>query len=365
MLGEEKILRLFFRSSSDRPGEERTWPSRLRPVAPLPADPDLGRRSTPARRSLNDLIVAVIVTVMLIPQSLAYALLAGLPPQVGLYASMAPLVLYAIFGTSRALAVGPVAVASLMTAAAAGTAGGPGNAGVPGGGHRARAGLGAAAARHGAAAAGVSRELPQPPGHLGLHHGLGHPDRGRPARARARHPARRARPSWTSLKSLGAQPRPDSIPTPRRSASRRSPSSSGCAAASSRFCAGLGSANGRRTSWPRWAPPWPSSRPPLAVWGFGLDDARRQRSSARCRRACPSLALPPFDAALWTKLLVPALLISIVGYVESISVALTLAAKRRQRVDPDQELIALGAAEHRRGRLGRISRSPAASRARW
>jgi len=71
------------------------------------------------RTFTNDLIVAGIVTVMLIPQSLAYALLAGLPPQVGLYASMAPLVLYAIFGTSRALAVGPVAVASLMTAAAA------------------------------------------------------------------------------------------------------------------------------------------------------------------------------------------------------------------------------------------------------
>ena len=68
----------------------------------------------------NDLIVAVIVTMMLIPQSLAYALLAGLPPEVGLYASMAPLILYAIFGTSKALAVGPVAVASLMTAAAAG-----------------------------------------------------------------------------------------------------------------------------------------------------------------------------------------------------------------------------------------------------
>ena len=46
---------------------------------------------------------------------------------------------------------------------------------------------------------------------------------------------------------------------------------------------------------------------------------------------------------LWLKILVPALLISIVGYVESISVALTLAAKKRQRVDPDQELIALGA----------------------
>ena len=58
----------------------------------------------------NDLLAAVIVTIMLTPQSLAYALLAGLPPQMGLYASMLPIILYAIFGTSRALAVGPVAV---------------------------------------------------------------------------------------------------------------------------------------------------------------------------------------------------------------------------------------------------------------
>ncbi len=68
----------------------------------------------------NDMIAAVIVTIMLIPQSLAYALLAGLPPEMGLYASILPIILYAIFGTSRALAVGPVAVVSLMTAAAIG-----------------------------------------------------------------------------------------------------------------------------------------------------------------------------------------------------------------------------------------------------
>jgi SulP family sulfate permease len=58
----------------------------------------------------NDLVAAVIVTIMLIPQSLAYALLAGLPPVVGLYASILPLVAYALFGSSRTLAVGPVAV---------------------------------------------------------------------------------------------------------------------------------------------------------------------------------------------------------------------------------------------------------------
>ena len=68
----------------------------------------------------SDLVAAVIVTLMLIPQSLAYAQLAGLPAQVGLYASIAPLVLYALFGTSRVLAVGPVAVVSLMTATTVG-----------------------------------------------------------------------------------------------------------------------------------------------------------------------------------------------------------------------------------------------------
>ncbi|MDG1066441.1 MAG: sulfate permease [Luminiphilus sp.] len=68
----------------------------------------------------NDMVAAMIVTVMLIPQSLAYALLAGLPPEMGLYASILPLIAYAIFGTSRTLSVGPVAVVSLMTATAVG-----------------------------------------------------------------------------------------------------------------------------------------------------------------------------------------------------------------------------------------------------
>ena len=76
----------------------------------------------------SDVLAAVIVTIMLIPQSLAYAMLAGLPPVVGLYASILPLVAYALFGTSRTLAVGPVAVVSLMTASAAGAVAAPGTA---------------------------------------------------------------------------------------------------------------------------------------------------------------------------------------------------------------------------------------------
>ena len=77
----------------------------------------------------SDLLAALIVTIMLIPQSLAYAMLAGLPPEVGLYASILPLVAYALFGTSRTLSVGPVAVVSLMTASAVGEVAAQGTAG--------------------------------------------------------------------------------------------------------------------------------------------------------------------------------------------------------------------------------------------
>lgn len=68
----------------------------------------------------QDAVAAITVTVLLVPQSLAYALLAGLPAEMGLYASIAPLLLYAAFGSSKTLSVGPVAIASLMTASAIG-----------------------------------------------------------------------------------------------------------------------------------------------------------------------------------------------------------------------------------------------------
>ncbi|MBX3620578.1 MAG: STAS domain-containing protein [Rhizobacter sp.] len=66
----------------------------------------------------DDVVAALIVSVLLIPQSLAYALLAGLPPAVGLYASLLPLVAYALVGSSSVNAVGPAAVLALMTAQA-------------------------------------------------------------------------------------------------------------------------------------------------------------------------------------------------------------------------------------------------------
>ncbi len=65
----------------------------------------------------GDLSAGLTVGVMLIPQGMAYALIAGLPPIYGLYASLVPLVIYALLGTSRQLAVGPVAMVSLLVAA--------------------------------------------------------------------------------------------------------------------------------------------------------------------------------------------------------------------------------------------------------
>lgn len=75
------------------------------------ADARRGRRAA-------TVVAGVTVAAMLVPQSMAYASLAGLPPQVGLYASTVPLVLYALVGTSRQLAVGPVAIVSLLAASA-------------------------------------------------------------------------------------------------------------------------------------------------------------------------------------------------------------------------------------------------------
>jgi len=70
------------------------------------------------RAQLNgDLLAGIIVAVVLVPQSMAYGMLAGLPPEVALYSSALPLILYAVFGSSRTLAVGPVGLMSLMTGA--------------------------------------------------------------------------------------------------------------------------------------------------------------------------------------------------------------------------------------------------------
>ena len=81
----------------------------------------------------------------------------------------------------------------------------------------------------------------------------------------------------------------------------------------------------------------------LAVWAFGLAD-RGVKIVGEVPQSLPPFTIPDVSPSLVMQLVIPALLISVIGFVESISVAQTLAAKKRQRIDPDQELIGLGAA---------------------
>jgi SulP family sulfate permease len=75
----------------------------------------------------GDLLAGLTVAVMLVPQGMAYGLLAGLPPIYGLYAGIVPLLLYAFFGTSRQLSVGPVALVSLLVLTGVGEFAEPGS----------------------------------------------------------------------------------------------------------------------------------------------------------------------------------------------------------------------------------------------
>ncbi len=88
--------------------------SRVRKCLPI-----LGWLKSYTRQDFNDdLFAGIITAILLVPQGIAYALLAGLPPELGLYASILPPVLYALFGTSRTLSVGPVSIAAIMIASA-------------------------------------------------------------------------------------------------------------------------------------------------------------------------------------------------------------------------------------------------------
>ncbi|MGB0497861.1 MAG: SulP family inorganic anion transporter [Rubricella sp.] len=289
----------------------------------------------------DDMIAAVIVTIMLIPQSLAYALLAGLPAEVGLYASIAPLVIYAVFGTSRALAVGPVAVASLMTAAAVGELTAQGTA-----------------EYYGAAIA-----LAFLSGLMLL--GMGFLRLGFVANFLS-HPVISGFITASGILIAASQLRhvlginahgktlPEIALSLAEDIGNANPITLAIGIGAIAFLfwvrSGLKPLLERLGLGPRLAGQIAKTGPVIAVAATTLIVARMALDAqgvaivGEIPRGLPQPTLPPLDLTLWAQIAVPALLISIVGYVETISVAQTLAAKRRQRVDPDQELVALGAA---------------------
>jgi SulP family sulfate permease len=301
---------------------------------------DWGRRYDRSSAG-QDGLAALIVTLMLIPQSLAYAMLAGLPPVTGLYASILPLLAYALFGSSRTLAVGPVAVVSLMTAAALAPLFPAGSAEYVGAAmllallsglllalmavlrlgflanflsHPVVSGFISASGiliavgqlKHvlGVSASGESlrQVLPQLWQNLSMTHwptlliGLLSLAWLWWARARLK----------SLLQRLGL-----SAPT------------AGNLAKAGPVLAIIVAI--------------------VAVSLLQLDQVGVKVVGA-IPQGLPGLSLPTLDLGLALQLLPAALLISLVGFVESISVGQTLAAKRRQRIEPDNELLGLGAA---------------------
>ncbi len=289
---------------------------------------------------VSDLVAAIIVTMMLIPQSLAYALLAGLPPEIGLYASVAPLLLYAVFGTSRVLAVGPVAVVSLMTAAAIGehaVAGSP---------------------QYWAVAitlAFLSGVMLLIMGVLRLGflaNFLSHPVISGFISASGLLIAA------SQLKTLmGVKAEGHNVIDLAQALISQLPNIHvltlvvGVLATAFLFWVRKGlkpllirvGLNARLADVLAKAGPVAAiAVTALLAWildwkGQGL------RLVGSVPQGLPPLTLPLWDLALWQSLAMPALLISVVGFVESVSVGQTLAAKRRQRIEPNQELVALGA----------------------
>lgn len=307
----------------------------------LPSLPllDWGRRYDRATFA-GDAVAALIVTLMLIPQSLAYALLAGLPAEVGLYASVAPLLLYAVFGTSRALAVGPAAVTSLMTAAAIGQLAA---AGTPA--YWAAALTLAFLSGAMLLAMGLLR--------LGfLANFLSHPVISGFITASA------LLITASQLKTLlGVRAEGHNLLDLLLALGRQLPNTHlltlvlGLATTAFLFWVrqGLKPLLLRLGVAPRVADMLTKAGPVAAItvttmlaWAFDWQ-ARGVKVVGHIPQGLPPFTLPLWDLALWQQLAVPALLLSVVGFVESVSVGQTLAAKRRQRIVPDQELVALGA----------------------
>jgi SulP family sulfate permease len=289
---------------------------------------------------VSDLVAALIVTIMLIPQSLAYASLAGLPPEVGLYASVAPLLLYAIFGTSRVLAVGPVAVVSLMTAAAIGEHALPGSPM-----YWAMAITLAFMSGGMLVLMGVLR--------LGfLANFLSHPVISGFISASGLLIAASQIKTIMGVKAEG-----HNFIELVHALVLQVPNTHLLTLTIGTLATGF-------LFWVR-----KGLKPVLLNWGMNarLADVLAKAGPVAAIAATavltwafqwqteglkivgtvpqglPPLTLPLWDLAIWKQLAVPALLISVVGFVESVSVGQTLAAKRRQRIAPDQELVALGA----------------------
>ncbi|MFQ3361405.1 MAG: SulP family sulfate permease [Alphaproteobacteria bacterium] len=289
----------------------------------------------------NDLVAAVVVTVMLIPQSLAYALLAGLPPEMGLYASMFPIVLYAIFGTSRVLAVGPVAVVSLLTAAAVG------KIAIPGTPEYIAAAI-TLAFMSGIILLGLGLFR------LGfLANFLSHPVITGFITASGIIIAASQMKHIFGINADGHNILEITISL-RESITELNWITLLIGSLTTAFLLWvrkgflplllkLGINQRASNIFAKAGPIIAIVITTLIAWIFSFTE-RGVKVVGEVPQGLPPISLPSFSIDIWTSLIGSAILMSLIGFIESISIARTLAATKRQRIDPNQELIGLGVA---------------------
>lgn len=274
----------------------------------------------------SDLSAGLTVGVMLVPQGMAYAMLAGLPPIIGLYAATIPVLVYALLGSSRQLAVGPVAIVSLMTAAGVGVLA---NGSVE---------LYIAYAVLLSLMVGVI-QLSLGVGRFGfLVNFLSHPVVSGFTSAAA------LIIGFSQLKHLlGVDiPRSHHIHEIVLAALDKITQIDTVT-----FLIGVGSI-ALLMALKKLKPTFPGALAvvilgTVIVWFFNLD-AQGVRIVGEVPAGLPSLSMPVLDVDVLSQLLPTAIAISMVGFMESISVAKAFARKNRYDINPNQELIALGAA---------------------
>ena len=292
---------------------------------------------------ISDLMAGVIVAIMLIPQAMAYALLAGLPPEYGLYASILPLFLYSLLGSSRSLAVGPVAIASLMVSTAISQVAAQGsddylNAAINLSllvgiillflrclrlgaivnfiSHSVLSGFTSAAA--------IVIAISQIKHVLGLE-------------------LPRVDNMTQSLAGLSEHLSETNLTTLLLAI---------IAFTLLWYCKNKLCCQLLRLKLPNWfAQPLCKAGPMFAVlfgaivvWKFNLAETAAIDTVGMIPQGLPHIQGIHIDLALWQQLFTPALLIALIGFLESVSVGTALASKRQERIDPNKELIALGVA---------------------
>ena len=292
----------------------------------------------------HDVVAGVAVGMLTVPQAVAYALLAGLPAQAGLYACLAPMVIHALLSSSRQLIVGPVAIAALMVAST----------------------VGQHAAAYSDAYLGITTVLSLQVGVIlillralqvgGIVNLLSHPVisgfvNGAAVIIIISQLAPLTGIATTSRLDDGAV---DRIAVLVRSVAEVNPTAIALGVGSLLLMAAVrrwGPALARsgtraggngdvRQALGRTGPVLVTVLGTAVVAGFGLDVGVVGSVPA----GLPGLTLPLLDAQLWWDLAPNAVLIALVAFVESYSIGKTLAARQRRRIDSHQELVALGAA---------------------